>query len=316
MENYIHLAGQWWREFGPLAHSGLRILLILCIAWIVSSVVKRAILAFRRRVASHLDDREAAKRAETLGRVFRYVASVVIWLIAVLVVLSEIGISVAPILGAAGVAGLAIGFGAQSLVKDYFTGFFLLLENQIRQGDVVRLGDHAGLVEDVTLRFVQLRDYDGNVHFIPNGTIVTVVNMSRGHAQAVVDVRAPYREDIDRVARLMREVAVSMRDDKDFGPRILDDFELAGVESLGDSAVVIRGRFRVTPLEQWNVKREYLRRIKYAFDRNGIEIPLPHLTVYPGFARAGRPAVFPVEFEDPRAGDSSEGTRAPAGLAS
>ncbi|HWA13820.1 MAG TPA: mechanosensitive ion channel family protein [Burkholderiales bacterium] len=301
MENYIHLAGQWWREFGPLANSGLRILLILCIAWIISRIVKRAILAFRRRVAIHLDDREAAKRAETLGRVFRYVASVVVWLIAVLVILAEVGVSVAPILGAAGVAGLAIGFGAQSLVKDYFTGFFLLLENQVRQGDVVRLGDHAGLVEDVTLRFVQLRDYDGNVHFIPNGTIVTVVNMSRGYAQAVVDVRAPYREDIDRVANLMREVADSMRNDKDFGPRILDDFELAGVENLGDSAVVIRGRFRVAPLEQWNVKREYLRRIKYAFDQNGIEIPLPHLTVYPGYAREGRPAVFPVEFEDPRA---------------
>jgi small conductance mechanosensitive channel len=315
MENYIHIAGQWWREFGPVMNAGIRILLVLCIAWIVSKVVKRAIRAFRVRVASHLDDREAAKRAETLGRVFRYIAMVVIWLIAVLVILSEVGVSVAPILGAAGVAGLAIGFGAQSLVKDYFTGFFLLLENQIRQGDVVKLGDHAGLVEDVTLRFVQLRDYDGNVHFVPNGTIVTVVNMSRGHAQAVVDVGVAYKEDIDRVTGLMREVGATMRGDKDFGPRILDDFELAGVEKLDDSAVVIRGRFRVLPLEQWNVKREYLRRVKYAFDRNGIEIPFPHLTLYPGFARAGRPAVFPVEFEDPRAGDSSEGTRAPAGLA-
>jgi small conductance mechanosensitive channel len=299
MENYLHIAGQWWREFGPFANSALRILLILCIAWIVSNVVKRAIRAFRQRVASHLDDRESAKRAETLGRVFRYIAIVVIWLIAFLVILSEIGVSVAPILGAAGVAGLAIGFGAQSLVKDYFTGFFLLLENQIRQGDVVRLGDHSGLVEDVTLRFVQLRDYDGNVHFIPNGTIVTVVNMSRGHAQAVVDIGVAYKEDIDRVTAIMREVGESMRNDNNFGPRILDAFELAGVESLGDSAVVIRGRFRVLPLEQWNVKREYLRRVKYAFDRNGIEIPFPHLTVYPGFAREGRPAVFPLEFENP-----------------
>ncbi len=133
-----------------------------------------------------MDDREAVKRAETLGRVFRYLVAVVVSLMAGMLVLSEIGVSAAPILGAAGVVGLGVGFGAQSLVKDFFTGFFLLLQNQIRQGDVVKLGEHAGCVEEVTLRYVQLRDYDGNVHFVPNGTITTAVNMARGHESKCV----------------------------------------------------------------------------------------------------------------------------------
>jgi small conductance mechanosensitive channel len=206
----------------------------------------------------------------------------------------SMAVSVAPILGAAGVVGLAVGFGAQSLVKDYFNGFFLLLENQIRQGDVVRLGEHAGLVEDVTLRFVRLRDYDGNVHFVPNGQIVTVVNMSRGFAQAVVDIGVAYREDLDRVMRVMREVAAELRADAQFKARILDDFDLAGVDKWGDSAVIVRGRFRVAPLEQWNVRREYLRRLKAAFDAQGIQIPFPQMMLHAGpslhGARSDEPA--------------------------
>jgi len=272
----------WWHELGSVATSGLRIVVILVMAGIATMLLKRAIRAFRMHITRRMGDRESVKRAETLGRVFRYIASVVVWLIATMLILSEIGVSVAPILGAAGVAGLAIGFGAQSLVKDYFTGFFLLLENQIRQGDVVKVGDHAGLVEEVTLRYVQLRDYDGNVHFVPNGTISTVVNMSRGFAQAVVDIGVAYKENLDDVMSVMREVADQLQADADFSPRILDKFELAGVERWDDSAVVIRGRFRVMPLEQWNVRREYLRRLKFAFDERNIEIPYPHLTLYSG----------------------------------
>jgi small conductance mechanosensitive channel len=262
------------------ALSALRIVLILFAAWLATKLLQRAVRGFRERLAQRMDDRESVKRAETLGRVFRYLVTVVISLVAGVSVLAEMGVSVAPILGAAGVVGLAVGFGAQSLVKDYFTGFFLLLENQIRQGDVVKLGEHAGLVEEVTLRFVRLRDYDGNVHFVPNGQISTVVNMSRGYAQAVVDVGVAYREDLDRVMRVMRAVAHTLRQDADFRPRILDDFELAGVERWDDSAVVLRGRFRVAPLEQWSVRREYLRRLKQAFDREGIEIPFPQLAVH------------------------------------
>jgi moderate conductance mechanosensitive channel len=273
----------------------LRITLILIAAWVLIGVLQRGIRSMRQRIASRLDDREAAKRAETLGRVFRYLVAVVVSLIAGMLVLGELGVSVAPILGAAGVVGLAVGFGAQSLVKDYFTGFFLLLENQIRQGDVVQLGSHSGLVEEVTLRFVQLRDYDGNVHYVPNGHITTVINMSRGFSQAVMDIGVAYREDVDAVMAVMRRVGEDMRADTAFGPRILDALEIAGVDRWADSAVVIRCRFRTQPLEQWGVRREYLRRLKAAFDAEGIEIPYPHLTVYAGADRAGKAPAFPMQ---------------------
>lgn len=283
-----------WSGLGSAATSALRIVLIVVAAWILIGVLQRAIRAFRIRIASRFDDREAVKRAETLGRVFRYIVAVVVSLIAGMLVLGELGISVAPILGAAGVVGLAVGFGAQSLVKDYFTGFFILLENQIREGDVVRLGEHAGLVEVVTLRFVQLRDYDGNVHFVPNGMITTVVNMSRGFAQAVMDIGVAYRENTDSVMAVMREVGREMRADPAFAPRLLDELEIAGVERWDDSAVVIRCRFKCVALEQWTVRREYLRRLKHAFDARGIEIPFPHLTLYAGQDAQGRAPALPL----------------------
>lgn len=288
-------------RFGGVVASSLRIVFILVAAWILVTVLQRLVKTFRIRIASRMDDREAVKQAETLGRVVRYLVAVVVSLVAGMLVLAEIGISVAPILGAAGVVGLAVGFGAQSLVKDYFTGFFLLLENQIRQGDVVKLGDHAGLVEDVTLRYVRLRDYDGQVHFVPNGQVTTVVNLSRGFAQAVVDIGVAYRENVDEVMAVMREVAEEMRADPAFAPRILDAFDLAGVDRWDDSAVVIRGRFRVAPLEQWTVKREYLRRLKNAFDERGIEIPFPHLTVYAGQPKSGEAPPLPLSLQRARA---------------
>jgi small-conductance mechanosensitive channel len=265
---------------GGVAASALRICGILVAAWLAIVAAQRAIRGLRIRIASRLGDREAVQRAETLGRVFRYLAAVIVSLIAGMLVLGELGVSVAPILGAAGVVGLAVGFGAQSLVRDYFTGFFLLVEDQIRQGDVVKLGEHAGLVEQVTLRYVQLRDYDGNVHFVPNGTITSVVNMGRGHAQAVVDIGVAYSADIDTAMALMHEVAAELRRDPAHAARILDGLEMAGVERWADSSVVIRARLKVAPLQQWTVRREYLRRLKKAFDEAGIEIPFPQLVLH------------------------------------
>jgi small conductance mechanosensitive channel len=269
-----------WLELGSVAMSALRITGIVLAALVAVAASQRGIRALRARIAARFEDRETVTRAETLGRAIRYLAAVVITVVAGMLVLAELGVSVAPILGAAGVVGLAVGFGAQSLVKDYFTGFFLLLEDQVRQGDVVKLGEHAGLVEEVTLRHVRLRDYDGHVHYVPNGTITTVVNMSRGHAQAVVDVGVGYREDLDRVMAVMREVAGTLKADRGFAGRILDEIEIAGVERWDASAVVVRARFRVAPLEQWAVRREYLRRLKREFDERGIEIPFPQLKVH------------------------------------
>ena len=208
--------------------------------------------------------------------------------------LSEVGVSVAPILGAAGVVGLAVGFGAQSLVKDFVTGFFLLLENQIRQGDVVEVDGHTGTVEQITLRFVQLRDYEGSVHYVPNGQITTVVNMTRGFGNAVFEIGVAYREDLDEVMTVMRRVASELRADTAFAPRIEDDLEIAGVDRWDDSAVIIRCRIRCVAQQQWGVKREYLKRLKYAFDQEGIEIPFPHITLYAGQDRQGKAPAFPV----------------------
>jgi small conductance mechanosensitive channel len=259
---------------------GMRIVLIVALAWLAIALLQRTIRQVRIRIASRLDARESVQRAETVGRVLRYLVAVVISLVAGMLVLAELGVSVAPILGAAGVVGVAVGFGAQSLVKDYFNGMFLLLEDQISQGDVVRLGEHAGFVEEMTLRYVRLRDYDGHVHIVPNGEISSVVNMGRGHAQAVVDVGVGYGVDLDRAMAVMRSVGAAMRADPGFGPKLLADFEIAGVERWDASAVVLRGRFKVMPLEQWSVRREYLRRLKAAFDAAGIEIPFPQLVLH------------------------------------
>ena len=301
--NLLSEIAAWWTAQGGWATTLLRVSLIALGAWLLVAALQRAIRAFRVRIAERLDDREAQKRAETLGRVFRYLVAVVVSLIAGMLILGELGVSVAPILGAAGVVGLAVGFGAQSLVKDYFTGFFLLLENQIRQGDVVKLGDHAGLVESVTLRHVQLRDYDGNVHFVPNGQITTVINMSREFAQAVVDVGVAYREDVDEVIAVMREVGAALQSDEAFAPRILAELEIAGVEAWGDSAVTIRCRYKVLPLEQWGVKREFLKRLKKAFDERGIEIPFPHLTIYAGQDKSGAAPTLPLRLVRAAAGE-------------
>lgn len=281
--------------FGGTALVALRVSLIAIAAWLVALFVNRAIRTLRIRIAERLGDREQVKRAETIGRVLRYLVSVVITLIAGVLVLTELGVSVAPILGAAGVVGLAIGFGAQSLVKDYFTGFFILLENQLTNGDVVEIGGKSGLVEDVTLRYVRLRDYEGHVHYVPNSLITTVTNMSRGYAQAVVDVGIAYREDVDEAFAVMREVGREMREDPAFAQRIAADLEIAGVERWDDSAVVLRSRFKVAPLEQWGVRREFLRRLKKAFDARGIEIPYPHLTVYAGAAKDGSAPAFRLQ---------------------
>ena len=279
-------------SWGATAVVALRITLIAIVAWIAAAGLNRMIRMFRERIAQRMGEVEQQKRAATIGRVFRYIVSVVVTLMAGILILSELGVSIAPILGAAGVVGLAIGFGAQSLVKDYFTGFFILLENQLTTGDVVEIAGKSGLVEDVTLRFVRLRDYSGNVHYVPNNLITTVTNMSRGFAQAVVDVGIAYREDTDHVFDVMREVGREMRSDLDFGSKILDDLEIAGVESWADSAVVLRCRFKVVPLEQWGVRREFLRRLKKAFDARGIEIPFPHVTVYAGTGKDGTAPPF------------------------
>ena len=220
-------------------------------------------------------------RITTVSRVLRYTATVTVVLVAGMLILSQLGISIAPILATAGVAGVAIGFGAQSLIKDYLSGFFLLTEDQIREGDVVEVAGKAGLVEEMTLRYVRLRDGDGYVHFVPNGEIKLVSNRTRGFARAVVDVGVGYGVDIDQALGVMREVGRAMRAHEQWKGRVPEDIEVLGVEKLDNSAVVLRVQLRVVPaIERDNVRREYLKRIKEAFAARGIEIPFPQLTVH------------------------------------
>jgi small conductance mechanosensitive channel len=273
----------WLEHAAPALH----ILLILVLAWLALKVAGRGLRKIREVLEERSTSPDDQKRIRTLAQVFRYVVNIAIGLVAGMLVLSELGISITPILATAGVAGIAVGFGAQSLVKDYFSGIFLLVEDQIRQGDVVAIADKAGLVEEITLRYVRLRDFEGNVHFVPNGAIGTVTNRSRDFAFALVEVGVAYRENVDEALEIMREVGEEMRADSSFGPRILEPTEIVGVENWADSAVVLRCRLKVKPLEQWNVRREFLRRLKHAYDRRGIEIPYPHLTLYAGQNKDG-----------------------------
>ncbi|MHB1092357.1 mechanosensitive ion channel family protein [Thiobacillus sp.] len=284
---YLNMLQIYLGDWRVLIVTALRVILILGMAWLALYVSRKAVGRLRRHMEQDVDDMEQIKRLNTLEQVFRYVIVVVVTLVAAMLVLSEIGISIAPILATAGVLGIAIGFGAQSLVKDYFTGLFLLLENQVRQGDVIEAAGKGGLVEEMTLRYIRLRDYEGNVHYVPNGSIDTVTNRSRGFAYAVIDVSVAYREEIDEVYALMHEEAAALRADPGLAGKIVGDLEMAGVDQWGDSAIVIRCRFKVMPLEQWGVRRAYLYRLKKAFDAAGIEIPFPHLTLYAGQNKDG-----------------------------
>lgn len=240
-----------------------------------------------RRITKHIADRgergtmvERENRARTLVQVFHNAASVVVVGGGVFMLLSELGINLQPIVGTAAVIGLAVAFGAQNLVRDYFSGFMILVENQFGVNDVVRLGEVSGLVERITLRVTVLRDLEGVVHFVPNGEITRVSNMTHGWSRAMFDIGVSYKEDVDRVMELLVQIGSELRAEPEFKMLILDAPEMLGVDAFGDSAVVIKFLIKTRPLQQWKIKREMLRRIKMRFDEQGIEIPYPHRTVY------------------------------------
>ena len=254
----------------PIIHliqSGLRILLIIIAAIILIRLSNNAIRLLKSRLRQHAQrNLEELKRIETLGRVISYIVTTVIGIIAVIEVLSELGISIAPILAAAGVVGLAVGFGAQSLVKDYFNGLVMLLENQIRQGDFVEAAGKNGTVEEVTLRHIRLRDYEGTVHFIPNGVITTVSNMSRDFAYAVIDIKVALASDLNHILQTMRRIGQELRADDIYQHKIENELEIAGVDQMDHETVVLRARFQVKPQEQGRVRREFVYRLKQALD--------------------------------------------------
>jgi moderate conductance mechanosensitive channel len=272
----------------------LRILFITVAAWLLLSILKLLLNRMQQTLIQRASEQgematEATKRVDTLIRLLRQAAVIIVWVMASLVILREVGVEIGPILASAGVVGLAVGFGAQNLVRDVISGFFMILENQIRVGDVAIINGTGGLVQSINFRTTVLRDLSGTVHVFPNGTIDTLANMTQEWSAYVFEIGVAYKEDVDRVMEVMKKVGAELRDDEIFGPMMVEDIEIFGVDAFGDSAVVIKGRLRTLPIQQWAVGREYRRRIKFAFDEKGIEIPFPHRSIY--FGEASNPFV-------------------------
>jgi small-conductance mechanosensitive channel len=261
--------------------NALRIVLILLLAWLVGRILRSLI----RRIERLADDgdpdhtTEFEKRAQTISRILRQASGVLVWSVTIMLVLGELGVDLKPILAGAGILGLAVGFGAQALVKDVITGFFILLENQIRVGDTITAAGCSGAVEAVNLRTTVLRDVDGKTHIIPNSAITVVTNATRDWSRALLDVGVAYKEDTDRCLAVLREVGSSLERDPAFARKIIGPFEYPGVQDFGSSAVVLRMVAKTLPQDGIVVLRELRRRVKYAFDEAGIEIPFPHVKV-------------------------------------
>lgn len=263
------LGFQAWTE---LVRSVLHVLVILLLAWLGKRLFNRVLMVLRQQLSPHMTDSERAQRVTTLVRVLSYLASVGIWVLALLLVLHEVGIQIAPLLAAAGVVGIAVGFGAQSLVKDYFSGVVMLLEDQARVGDSIDAGGKSGVVEAVTLRHLRLRDDDGQVHFVPNGAITTVTNRSRGHACAVIEVGLAAQEDTERARQLMWQVARDMRQDPQWASLILDDPPMPAVDKWTDAQVLLRMRLKTRPQHTTDVRQAYLHQLRQVFGQQGVAV--------------------------------------------
>jgi small conductance mechanosensitive channel len=277
--------------------SGLRILLILVVVLVALRLVK---MLSRRIFSVFLKgdvDSEMKKRADTLGSLLRYVLSISVILTAFVMILGELGIEIGPILAAAGVVGLALGFGSQHLVQDIISGFFILLDDEIRVGDVVKTAGKDGIVEQVNLRMTVLRDFSGNVHYIRNGQIDIVTNMTKDYSRFVFDIGVAYREDVDEVSEVIKAVDAELRGDPAYSKDILEPIEVLGLDKFADSALIIKARTKTKPIKQWKVAREFNRRLKKAFDERNIEIPFPHVTLYAGQGKDGTAAPIHVVTE-------------------
>ena len=277
-ENFL----PWLGTFAAVAgEAALRIAVILVVGYVAVRFVTIGLRQFERVIILANEAGEqipgtARKRAATLTGILRTIALAMIWAIVIIEVLHQVGLDIRPILAGAGILGLAVGFGAQNLIRDLISGFFIILENQVQLGDVVIINGTGGQVESITFRIITLRDFSGVVHVCPNGTITTLSNMTMEWSAFVLDMGVAYKEDTDEVLAIMRQVGDVLQQDPAFGDKFVGPIEIVGVEEFTDSAVVLLIRIRTRPLEQWNVGREYRRRLKQAFDAHRIEIPFPH----------------------------------------
>ena len=259
----------------------IALLIILRVARFSISRLKKALFRKAKKDET-VDDAEAEKRIDTLTGILLGVVRIVLYTVFFIMLLGKFGIDIGPLLASAGILGLAVGFGAQELVRDYISGFFILLEDQLRAGDVAVINGTGGLVENIGLRTISLRDFSGTVHIFQNGKISSLSNMTKDWSAMVFDIGVAYKENVDQVMEIMKQVGDELQNDEKFGPDIIEPIEVFGLDSFGDSALVIKARLKTKPIQQWTIGREYRRRLKIAFDAQNIEIPFPHTTVYWG----------------------------------
>jgi moderate conductance mechanosensitive channel len=259
-------------------------LVVLLIGLLLLLLLKIGITQFERVLTKKdvIRESESTLQIKTVVKLFRWVGTIVILLTVFYIIAENHGLNLAPLIAGAGIAGLAFGFGGQYLIRDLINGLFILIEGQYRINDVVKIGQYGGLVEDINLRITTLRDLEGRVIVIPNGEVKEVVNFTKGYAQALLDIGVAYKENVDYVMAVIKEIGKGMREDKHFGTLMLGDVEMLGVDDFADSQVTIKFRVKTLPIKQWDVMREFRRRIKNRFDELGIEIPFPHSTIYWG----------------------------------
>ena len=264
-----------------------QILITVVVAIVVQIIARKSISGIVKRIirshkyASHSDEE---KREKTLSTIFRTASAVIIWVIAGIVILSQLHVNIAALMTGAGLLGIVVGFGAQSSIQDFLAGLFIIAENQYRVGDIVTLrasgADYSGIVEDITVRITRLRDLDGNLHIIQNGSASVVSNLSFGYANVNIDIGVAYEADIDKVEKVMNQVGKTMKEDQEWGEMIVDPIHFLRLDSFADSAVVVKALGKVEPAKQWDVAGEYRRRLKVAFEKEGISIPFPQRVVH------------------------------------
>ncbi len=258
--------------------SGISLVRVVVIA-VISYVVVRIGAAAARRFEKHmsrgtgLDVLERTKRAQTLARLLQKTLTVVVTVMAGLMMLRELDIDITPVLTGAGIVGLAVGFGAQTVVRDVISGFFMILEDQVRVGDVAVVNGQGGLVEELNLRTVVLRDFEGTVHVFPNGAVTTLANRSKDFSFYVVDIAVAFDEDVDRLSAIIREAAGDVMGDERFRPHILEPLEIVGVDSFTGNQLVVKARIKTVPLKQWEVGRELRKQIARRLAGHGIAMP-------------------------------------------
>jgi small-conductance mechanosensitive channel len=301
------IAQIWGIPVNSMVSSNTGTLIILRgLAILITIGVVMAILETTEFLSDHLltskrkgkKKREVTQKMKTLVPMVRAATKMAAGFVGGIIILDRLGVNTTPILAGAGIVGLAVGFGSQTLVKDLINGLFILFEESVRVGDYAVLGQNEGIVEAVGLRTIRLRDVSGNVHVVPNSTIDALTNMTKEFSRTVIDIGVAYREDVDEVISILKEVGESMRTDPEYGNKILEPMEVFGLQKFDDSAVVIRVRMTTKPLSQWGIKREFNRRVKRIFDQRGIEIPFPHRTIYMGEPKQGHAAALHVQMAE------------------